>query len=89
MRAEPRKQALAKRVNRIEGQVRGIGKMIEDDRYCIDVLTQLAAVRSALDALGLSLLEQHLHGCVAHAVQSGDGTRAIDEALAVMRRFTR
>jgi CsoR family transcriptional regulator, copper-sensing transcriptional repressor len=83
------KAALGKRVNRIEGQIRGIGKMIESDRYCIDILTQLAAVRSALDALGLELLERHLHGCVQHAVKSGDGAHAIDEALAVIKRFAR
>ncbi len=81
--------ALAKRINRIEGQVRGIGKMIAEDRYCIDVLTQVAAVQSALDALALQLLEHHLHGCVAHAVKSGDGAHAIDEALAVIRKFAR
>ncbi|MBS0320557.1 MAG: metal-sensitive transcriptional regulator [Proteobacteria bacterium] len=83
------KDALAKRLNRIEGQVRGIAGMIADDRYCIDVLTQVAAVQSALDALALQLLEQHLHGCVQHAVHSGDGDRAIDEALAVIRKFAR
>ena len=88
-RPDARKAALAKRVSRIEGQIRGIGRMIEDDRYCIDVLTQLAAVRSALDALGLELLEHHLHGCVQHAVKSGDGAHAIDEALAVIKRFAR
>jgi DNA-binding FrmR family transcriptional regulator len=83
------KGALAKRVARMEGQIRGIGRMIEEDRYCIDVLTQVAAVRSALDALGVELLEHHLHGCVQHAVRSGDGAQAIDEALAVIRRFAR
>ena len=88
-RPDARKAALGRRVNRIEGQIRGIGKMIEADRYCIDVLTQLAAVRSALDALGLELLEHHLHGCVQHAVRSGDGAQAIDEALAVIKRFAR
>jgi len=88
-RPDARKAALGRRVNRIEGQIRGIGKMIEADRYCIDVLTQLAAVRSALDALGLELLEHHLHGCVQHAVRSGDGEQAIDEALAVIKRFAR
>jgi DNA-binding FrmR family transcriptional regulator len=88
-RGAARKQALAKRINRIEGQVRGIARMIEADRYCVDILTQVAAVRSALDALGLELLEHHLHGCVQHAVKSGDGTHAIDEALAVIRRFAR
>ncbi|MFO1325577.1 MAG: metal-sensitive transcriptional regulator [Burkholderiales bacterium] len=81
--------ALAKRVNRIEGQVRGIGKMIADDRYCIDVLTQVSAVQSALDALARKLLEHHLHGCVQHAVKSGRGDAAIDEALAVIRKFAR
>lgn len=81
--------SLAKRINRIEGQVRGIGRMIAEDRYCLDVLTQVSAVQSALDALALQLLEHHLHHCVAHAVQSGDGDHAIDEALAVIRKFAR
>jgi len=80
---------LAKRINRIEGQVRGIGKMIAEDRYCIDILTQVSAVQSALDALALQLLEHHLHGCVAHAIKSGDGGHAIDEALTVIRKFAR
>jgi len=93
-RAHPRvartdKTALAKRLNRIEGQVRGIGRMIDDDRYCIDVLTQVGAVQSALDALALQLLEHHLHGCVQHAVKSGEGDRAIEEALGVIRKFAR
>jgi DNA-binding FrmR family transcriptional regulator len=82
-------KVLTKRVNRIEGQVRGIGRMIIDDRYCIDILTQVSAVQAALDALALQLLEHHLHGCVQHAVKSGDGDRAIDEALAVIRKFAR
>ena len=89
--ALPRTDAagLAKRINRIEGQVRGIGKMIAEDRYCIDVLTQVAAVQAALDALALQLLEHHLHGCVQHAVRSGEGDHAIDEAMAVIRKFAR
>src|SRR4029453_2141928 len=77
---------LLKRVNRIEGQVRGIGKMIAEDRYCIDVLTQVSAVQAALDGVARQLLEHHLHGCVQHAVKSGNGERAIDEALAVIRK---
>jgi DNA-binding FrmR family transcriptional regulator len=80
---------LAKRLNRIEGQVRGIARMIEEDRYCVDILTQVAAVQSALDALARKLLEHHLHGCVSQAIVSGDGARAIDEALAVIRKFGR
>jgi len=81
--------ALAKRLRRIEGQIRGIGRMIDDDRYCVDILTQVSAVQSALDALARNLLEHHLHGCVAHAIASGDGAHAIDEALAVIRKFGR
>src|SRR4249919_1603261 len=81
--------ALTKRLNRIEGQLRGIGKMIADDRYCVDILTQVAAVQAALDALALQLLEHHLHGCVQAAVKSGDGEHAIKEALGVIRKFAR
>src|SRR6476660_7000970 len=81
--------ALSKRLNRIEGQIRGIGRMIDDDRYCVDILTPVSAVQSALDALALKLLEHHLHGCVSHAVASGNGAHAIDEALSVIRKFGR
>jgi DNA-binding FrmR family transcriptional regulator len=87
--ARPTKSALTKRVNRIDGQVRGIGKMIDEDRYCIDILTQLSAVQSALDSLGLQLLEHHLHGCVQQAVKSGQGDHAIAEAIGVIRRFAK
>ena len=85
--ATAQRAALAKRLNRIEGQVRGIGKMLAEDRYCVDILTQVSAVRSALDALGLELLEHHLHGCVQSAVRSGEGAPAIDEAMHVIRKF--
>jgi len=83
------KSVLTKRLNRIGGQVRGIGRMIDEDRYCIDVLTQVSAVQSALDALALRLLEHHLHGCVQDAVKSGSGDHAIAEALEVIRKFAR
>jgi len=86
---QPDKTALLKRLNRIEGQVRGVAKMVEDDRYCVDVLTQIAAIQSALDALGLRLLESHTKGCVRSAIRSGDGDAAIDELLAVVKRFSR
>ena len=87
--SEAQTAALSKRLNRIEGQIRGIGRMIDDDRYCVDILTQVSAVQSALDALALKLLEHHLHGCVTHAVASGNGALAIDEALCVIRKFGR
>ena len=81
--------ALTRRLNRIEGQVRGIGRMIDEDRYCVDILTQVSAVQSALDALALQLLQHHLSGCVRHAIESGDGDHAITEALGVIRKFGR
>jgi CsoR family transcriptional regulator, copper-sensing transcriptional repressor len=83
------KASLAKRLNRIEGQVRGVRRMIDEERYCIDILTQVSAVQAALDALALQLLEHHLHGCVQQAVRSGEGDRAIEEALGVIRKFAR
>ena len=86
---QPDKPALLKRMNRIEGQVRGVAKMVEKDRYCVDVLTQISAIQSALDALALQLLESHTKGCVRSAIRSGDGDAAIDELLTVVKRFGR
>jgi DNA-binding FrmR family transcriptional regulator len=83
------KSALLKRLNRVEGQVRGIAKMIEEDRYCVDVLTQVAAVRSALDAMALQMLRGHAHGCVQDAIRSGRGDSAIDELMLVVQKFAR
>ena len=86
------KQALIRRLHRIEGQVRGIERMVADDRYCIDVLTQLAAVTTALDALGVRILDDHVRHCVAHAMASGDRADAeakTEELLAAVQRFTR
>lgn len=83
------KAELAKRLNRIEGQVRGIARMLEEDRYCPDILTQIAAVRSAMDALALLLLEDHSHGCLQDAIQSGKGTKAVAELMDVVKRFAR
>ena len=83
------KPKLLKRLNRVEGQVRGIAKMIEDDRYCVDVLTQVAAVRSALDAMALQMLRDHTHGCVQGAIRSGRGDAAIDELMVVVEKFAR
>lgn len=83
------KSALAKRLNRIEGQIRGLSKMVEEDRYCVDILTQISAVRSALDAVALNLLRDHSHGCVQRAIRSGRGDAAIDELLTVVEKFAR
>jgi DNA-binding FrmR family transcriptional regulator len=74
------KDAYLKRMRRIEGQVRGIAKMIEGDQYCIDVLTQVSAATKALEAVALGLLEEHLRHCVAQA--AADGGPVADEKLA-------
>ncbi len=81
--------ALLARLRRIEGQVRGVQRMVEEDRYCVDILVQLAAIRSAVGAVGHSLLETHVRGCVAGALKSGDGEAAIDELLDVFSKFAR
>ncbi|MDX6485644.1 MAG: CsoR family transcriptional regulator, copper-sensing transcriptional repressor [Gaiellaceae bacterium] len=86
------KPALVKRLHRIEGQVRGIERMIEDDRYCIDILTQLGAVSTALESLAMTILDDHVQHCVTDAVASGDKRAArekTDELLAAVRRFAK
>jgi DNA-binding FrmR family transcriptional regulator len=87
--AKDDRDALLKRLNRIAGQVRGVISMVEDGRYCIDILTQIAAVQSALDAAAMHLLEDHAHGCVQSAIHAGHGEKAIEELLEVVRRFAR
>jgi DNA-binding FrmR family transcriptional regulator len=88
----PRKNALLKRLARAEGQVRGVARMIEQDRYCIEILTQLAAVDTALEGIALTILEDHVRHCVAGALTS-DSTREaetkIDELLAAVGRFAK
>lgn len=86
---QPDKNALIKRLNRIEGQVRGVNKMIVEDRYCVDILNQVSALQSALDAVAMLLLENHTHGCMQGAIKSGKGDAAIDELMAVVRKFAR
>ncbi|KJL38580.1 MAG: transcriptional regulator [Microbacterium sp.] len=83
------KPSLERRLKRIEGQVRGIGKMIDEDRYCIDILTQVSAVTSALESVALSLLDDHLHHCVAHAGEHGDLEEKLTEASAAIARLVR
>ena len=88
----PKKDALVKRLHRIEGQVRGIEGMVLDDRYCIDILTQISAVSTALESLALEILDDHVNHCVADALASGDQHEAevkTGELLAAVRRFAR
>jgi CsoR family transcriptional regulator, copper-sensing transcriptional repressor len=86
---QPHRANLLRRLNRIVGQVRGVAGMIEQDRYCVDVLTQIAAIRSALDAVAMQLLEDHAHGCVQAAIRGGRGDHAVDEFMTVVKRLSR
>jgi len=83
------KKSIQARLRRIEGQVRGIEKMIEQDRYCIDVLTQLNATRAALESVSLQLLADHTEHCVAEAVRSGKGTQKVRELNEAVERLVR
>jgi DNA-binding FrmR family transcriptional regulator len=86
------KEALTKRLHRIEGQVRGIERMVAEDRYCIDILTQVGAVKTALESLGFEILEDHVTHCVKDALASGNAETAAaksDELLAAVERFAK
>jgi DNA-binding FrmR family transcriptional regulator len=86
------KDALKKRLHRIEGQVRGIERMVDGDRYCIDILTQVAAVKTALERLAFEILEDHVTHCVQDALASGDtqaASRKSAELLAAVERFAK
>lgn len=91
MQNETKSQCL-KRLSRIEGQVRGLARMLEEDRYCIDVITQIAAVRAALRRVEEQVLEDHVAHCVEHAIRSGDTEeqrQKVAELLEVLRRADR
>ena len=86
------KEALVRRLHRIEGQVRGIERMVDDDRYCIDILTQISAVTTALESVAFRVLDDHVNHCVAGALASGDPAEAgakSKELLEAVHRFAR
>ena len=86
------KDAIVKRLHRIEGQVRGIERMIDEDRYCVDVLTQIGAVTTALESLAFRILDDHVEHCVTGALASGDPEAAAEksrELLEAVHRFSR
>ena len=83
------KQAVLARLRRIEGQVRGIEKMVEEDRYCIDVLTQVNAVRAAIESVSLKLLSDHTEHCVIDAIRAGGGKAKVRELNEAVERLVR
>jgi CsoR family transcriptional regulator, copper-sensing transcriptional repressor len=80
------KAQLVRRLSRIEGQVRGIARMIEREEYCIDILQQTAALRAAVDAVSILVLEDHVQGCVRTAAERGEADQYVDEVIDVVRR---
>lgn len=80
------KAQLVRRLSRIEGQVRGIARMIEREEYCIDILQQTAALRAAVDAVSILILEDHVQGCVRTAAENGEADKYVDEVIDVVRR---
>lgn len=81
------KKALQDRLRRIEGQVRGLQRMVDEDVYCIDVLTQLSSVQAALRAVGMGLLDDHVRHCVRESIEEGSGDAKIEELMAAVGRL--
>ncbi|HVC42615.1 MAG TPA: metal-sensitive transcriptional regulator [Candidatus Saccharimonadales bacterium] len=81
------KEDIQKRLLRIEGQARGLQKMVDGERYCIDILTQIKSMKAALDRVALLLLDDHVGHCVADAVKSGDGAEKLRELSQAIGRF--
>lgn len=86
-RDEEFQRDLTKRINRIVGQLNGVKNMLDDERYCGDVLTQLAAVESAVRSVSRLILQDHLHSCVVEQIQAGD-TEVLDEVMTLLKKFS-
>src|SRR5262245_29803316 len=82
------RHAYLNRLRRIEGQVRGLQRMVEEDQYCIDVLTQVNSVVSALRSVGMGLLDDHVRHCVRDSIETGDADEKVEELLAAVARFS-
>lgn len=81
------KQNILKRLRKIEGQVKGIHRMVEDEKYCVDILIQIAAARAALNRVGLIILEDHVRGCVTKSIESEDSEDLITELVDIIFKF--
>ena len=82
------KAAHLKRLRRIEGQIRGLHRMVEEDTYCIDILTQVNSVTAALKAVGMGLLDAHVRHCVTESIERGDGDEKVEELMSAVARFS-
>ncbi|HEY7660041.1 MAG TPA: metal-sensitive transcriptional regulator [Actinomycetota bacterium] len=82
------KKELLSRLRRIEGQVRGLHRMVDEDQYCIDILTQVNAVQAALKGVGLGLIDDHVRHCVRESLEAGGGDDKVEELVAAVARFS-
>ena len=85
----PKHRDLVPRLRRIEGQVRGISRMVEQRRYCIDIIQQLTAARKALDQVSLQVMNGHINSCVSDAIRRRDGVQKINELMQTINRFVK
>lgn len=83
------KKKLTNRLKRIEGQVRGIQRMIDEEKYCVDILNQINAIQGGLKKVSLKIFDKHVHGCVQRAVKNEEGDEIIDELMNVLEKFTK
>lgn len=88
-RSDEEIEKLLSRLKRVEGQVRGIQKMVEDERYCVDILVQISAVNAALKKVGMNVLKRHTMHCVSDSIKSGDSKESIEELMGVIELFSK
>src|SRR5690625_7717928 len=88
-RTDDEKQAVINRLKRVEGQVRGIQRMVEEDRYCVDILVQISAINAALKKVGCTVTERHMKHCITQAVNNGECDLAIEELLEVLKQVSK
>jgi len=83
------KEKITTRLRRIEGQTRGLQRMVEQNKYCVDIMTQISSVQAALEQVSLLLMEDHMRHCVTEAIQQGNGEEKIKEVLSVIKHYTK
>lgn len=88
-RTKEEMEKLLSRLKRIEGQVRGVQKMVEDERYCVDILVQISAINAALKKVGMNILKRHTQNCVSDSIINGDSNESIDELMGVIELFSK
>ncbi len=88
VRSEAEKKTINNRLNRIEGQIKGIKKMVAEDRYCNDILIQLSAIESSVKSLSMHILENHLYSCITDSIENRD-TEVVDELMSLFKRFNK